>query len=351
MPHLEDEFSPSEVNDDATPHLDFEFINEMPPLSDYVLVPPVRVCKESYRVNQAGLTYHVFPQNGCWRILVKSNRLSKIKRFTPDFVARISHWNYLTPSETIAKNFMYNVFDHLSQIANLQLGQSYLHASSFERQGRGVAIVAWTGIGKSTSMLKLVMEDGWRYLSDDLSVIDDSGTLWRLPKRMQIYGYNVAGQRHLYKALMHRRSLIDRASWKGKLWLNGPDGVRRRVGAEEFFGPTRVASKAKLTRVFFIERWDVNDLIWRPIGLDELARRAALIIVKEIEPFGMLSAAMHATGYHPLLQTPDDIFRRTFEVLTNAFRGVKAELLMIPLRTGPDALAEYLRERLNREDA
>ena len=347
--HLKDEFSPVEVNGDATPHLDFEFTDEMPPLRDYVHVPPLMICKESYRANLSGLTYHVFPQNDCWRILIKSNRLSKIKRFTPDFLARIRNWNYLTPSENIAKNFMYNVFDYLSQIAHLQLGQSYLHASSFERQGRGVAIVAWTGIGKSTSMLKLVMEDGWRYLGDDLSVIDDSGTLWRSPKKMQIYAYNVADQSHLYRALMARRSLIDRVSWTGKLWWNGPEGVRRRVSAEEFFGPTMVASRAKLTKVFFIERWDINDFISRPIGFEELARRAAVAIVEELEPFGRLSAAMHSSGYHTFLQTEEGAFRDIFELLKKAFRRVKAELLMVPITAGPDRLADYLRGRLNRE--
>lgn len=346
VPYLEHEFSPIMVNSEDPPHLDFKFTDELPPLHDYVHVPPLMVSKESYRANHSGLTYDVYSHNGCMQILIKSNRLSKRIRNTPHLLSRVGHWNYLTPSENIGKNFMYDVFDYLSQLSHLQLGQSYFHASSFERQGRGIAIAAWGGIGKTTCMLKLVQEDGWRYLSDDLSVIDDSGTLWRSPKKMQIYAYNVANQIHLYKALMSGRSLIDRASWSWRLWRKGQQGVRRRVSAEEFFGPTMVASEAKLSEIFFIERWDSDDFMWRPIAFEELARRGAFTILKEIEPFGQLSAAMHTSSYNTFLQTQHGIFLETFELLKNAFKRVRAELLLVPVGAGPDSLADYLRGRL-----
>src|SRR5690606_22968318 len=94
-------------------------------------------------------------------------------------------------------------------------GQTYVHASGFEKKGLGVAVFAHGGIGKTTSMLKMVREDGWKFLSDDLAVIDAQGVMWRSPKRMQIYAYNLLGQRPLQKDLFRGRSLADRMSW----WL------------------------------------------------------------------------------------------------------------------------------------
>src|SRR4029078_8606315 len=98
-------------------------------------------------------------------------------------------WNFLLPTEQLAKNFMSDVFDYLTQIKKLEVGQSSIHASSFTKDDRTVVVAAWGGIGKTTSMLKLVAEDNWNFLSDDLGIIDETGFIYRSPKKMQIYAY------------------------------------------------------------------------------------------------------------------------------------------------------------------
>src|SRR5690606_6917130 len=147
--------------------------------------------------------------------------------------------------------------------------------SSFERDGRAVAAVAWGGVGKTTALLKLVGEAGWKFLSDDLGLVDDAGMIWRTPKRMQVYGYNLRGQPASYRALMAGRNPIDRAAWHIRERTAGPKRVRRRVSAEELFGSERVGTRAKLTDVLFMERADVPRLAATPMTGDELARRAA----------------------------------------------------------------------------
>ena len=348
LPYIREELESVEVDYATNSHLDFEFVDELPPLKGYLHIPPLIVCKDFYRVTFKGLVYQASREKDSIRVLIKSVPLTWKQKVTPDWWMRAKNWNYLTPSEVRAKNFMYSVFDYLSQVAQLPLGQSYLHASSFERDGRGVALIAWEGIGKTTAMLKLVTEDGWRFLSDDLGVIDDSGSLWRTPKRLQISAYNLVGQSHISRAILDKMSLLERASWKWKLWKKGIKGVRRRISAEQIFGSSLVGKVAELTDAFFMERVDIDNFCCRPITSEELARRAATVILSEIRPFGELSNAMYSGGFHPVLPTQAHLYELTFDVLKKAFSQVEPHLLSIPLMAGPDELSDYLRSQLSR---
>jgi hypothetical protein len=260
--------------------------------------------------------------------------------FSPYYRAR--DWTFLSGEEIRAKNFMYGVFDYLTQVAQLDLGQSYFHASSVEREGEGTAIVAWGGIGKTSAALKLITEHGFRFLSDDLGLVDDAGTLWRTPKRLQVYAYNVAGEERLRSMLLDGRSALDRAAWAWKLRRRGPKGVRRRVSAEQLFGAASVADRAALRRVFCLERGDAREFDAREISADELARRAAEVAMQEIEPFGLVSRALHSGHLAPLLPTQDEVSAGTRAVLRRAFEGIPILNVRIPAGASPAALATYL---------
>ncbi len=350
LPYIREELKSVEVDYATNSHLDFEFVDELPPLEGYLHIPPLMVCKDLYRVTLNGLVYQTSQKKDSIRVLIKSVPLTWKQKVTPDWLMRANNRDYLTPSEVIAKNFMYNVFDYLSQVAQLSLGQSYLHASSFERDGLGVALMAWRGIGKTTAMLKLVTEDGWRFLSDDLALIDDSGSLWRTPKRLQIYPYNLVGQSHISSSVLDKKSLLDHAFWKWKLWKKGIKGVPRRIriSAEQIFGSSLVGKVAALTDAFFIERVDIDNFCSRSITSEELARRAATTILQEIEPFGKLSNAMYSGGFHPVLPTQAHLYELTFDILKKAFSKVEPHLLSIPLMAGPDEFSDYLRSQLSR---
>jgi hypothetical protein len=237
---------------------------------------------------------------------------------------------------------MYGVFDHITQIAQIPLGQSYIHASSFERDGEGVALLAWGGIGKTSAALKLITEHGWRFLSDDLGLVDDEGILWRTPKRLQVYAYNLAGQERLREMLMAGRSAMDRAAWSWWLHRHGPSGVRRRVSAEALFGTDRIAHSAPLRRLFYLWRGDVPRFTTEPLSASDAARRATEVVMQEIEPFGYFSRAMHGGAAADVLPMEEEVRGTTRAVLLRAFREVPASTVLIPNAATPDELTAYL---------
>jgi len=340
---LQQELKPNKIENPEKIDIEFIFSNNLDVLKNYSVYSPIFVNQSSYQAKHSGFEYQVSEKDEKIIVKIKPNKLRIRSRIKP----KLLDWNYLSTTEKLAKNFMYDIFDYLTQICNLRKKQSYIHASSFEKNGRGVAIVAWGGIGKTTSLLKFIIEDGWRFLSDDLSIIDDDGILYRSPKKMQIYGYNLINQSLIKKKLFSNRTITDLIAWYLYYLKRGPKGVRRRISAEELFGVDRVSSCAQLTNLIFIERTSTKNFSAHSITNIELARRASNTILKEMKPFCDIVQAMYSSEYSPVLPTESMLFEDTFKILSSAFSKVNPLLIKIPLDAGPNELANFLRKYIN----
>lgn len=257
------------------------------------------------------------------------------------YLARMRDWNFLSDTQIVAKNFMYSLFDWTSQLAQLDHGQSYLHASTMARGDKGLAIMGWGGVGKTTAALKLVLEQDWKFLSDDLGLIDRAGMMHPTPKRMQIYGYNLVGQPAIARALMRRRSLGDRASWAWRMRRYGGKRVRRRIAAPTMFGSENIGSPAPLTDLVFLQRSDGAERKILEIDPRTTAQRMASIVMAEIDPYTNLVREAEATDCHAL-PPPHLIQARIAEILEQAFSTANCHQIHVERGCGPDDLVDRI---------
>ena len=349
----------------SEPRIAFDFVAALPPLVGHSVTRPVYAMQDAFRVSLGNLKYDVslLAQGGNGRApshaVLARPTAGGAAAFPPIYVAlRPSNHSrgdrysvalqrgrdpgFLSTEEKNARCFMYDVFDYLSQLAQLQLGQSYVHASTVERYGEGTALVAWSGVGKTSALVKLITEHGFRYLSDDVALVDDAGTVWRTPKLIQLKAFNVEGDDRLRSMLFRGRSALDRFSWTQRVWRHGVEGARRRVAAEELFGAESVARSAPLKRVYCLERVDIADFDVSEITTAELCRRAAGVVLDVMAPFTFLSQAIHSGHHTPILPTHVQVLEQTSAVLARALRGVPVLNVRIPLAASPSALATYL---------
>ena len=61
-----------------------------------------------------------------------------------------------------------------------------VHSSCISKDGEGYLICAWHGTGKTMVTLKLVNEMGLNFLSDDMTIISDSGRAYCFPKDVKL---------------------------------------------------------------------------------------------------------------------------------------------------------------------
>lgn len=267
-------------------------------------------------------------------------------------VLQFLDWNYLSAPQVLAKSFMYSCFNLITGILHAKRGAAcYLHASSFEKSGFGVALAACGGVGKTTSMLRLVVRNGWRYLSDDVALIDSAGNLIRTPLRIQVYGYNVAGEAELSRRLLRSRRLLDRISWHVRLLRKGPNRTRRRVSAEDLFGPASVSSIAPCRVVVFMERANIKDASITGLPKSDLIDRMACIMPSEIGGLNELSEGLRLVGCNLEGFNRDEYQRAYKEVLNSALASCSVFLLKIPRRYSPAELSNYIKDFLKGEHA
>ncbi len=340
-----EEFASVRTSEPVKPRLTATFCDELRPLRYYSTAKPVTVTVDRYQVDAEAFSYQVERQGDGSLHLTVAPGVSAPgpSRFLPPRVRRFLDWTYHTDNSRSAKHFVYEMFDYLSQIAQLQVDQTYLHASAVGHGSTATIFAAWGGIGKTSAMLQLVKRYGCQFLADDLAVIHRDGMVYRHPKRMQIYAYNLIGMPQLDRALHDGRSSLDKLSWRFHLRLRGTAKVRRRVAAEGLFDAEEIGSQAKVERVLWLTRTDSRSSTMRDLSLDEFVHRAAWTLVDELNPFAKISAAVQATG-SDLLPTVEALVGDTSEVLAEGFANLPLQLVSLPEHTTPQELADYLVE-------
>jgi hypothetical protein len=344
---LAEEFSPirGEATDRA-PQLVFRQVAQLDQIEGASLFLPVVVGTDRFTYAAGKCRYLATKTTHGLDVAVAMAEPKGLRTLIPDNLQRAAHYNFMNFWERRVKSFVYNAFDYLAQSCQVDHDQTFMHASSLERNGKALALLAWGGIGKTTSMLKLVLEDGWRFLSDDLGVLDADGVVSRSPKKMQIYGYNLVNQPKVTAAMMQGRSFLDRWSWKMFKVIKGNKRIRRRLSAEQLFGADRIARTAQLGQAIFLERHRSSSFVVETITPDALARRCTAVLLREISPYDFVASAVQGAGNRSVLPSVGEMEERARGIMVKAFSRVPCQLIKIPLQAGPDDLVAHLRSLL-----
>jgi dolichol-phosphate mannosyltransferase len=105
--------------------------------------------------------------------------------FAIDFGPQIT----ITTSRALARSphVLYtNVVEALLRFVFVERGYMLLHAACMDVDGRGVMLSARTDTGKTGTVLKLLRTSQGTFLSDDMTIIDSSGTARSFPKPLTI---------------------------------------------------------------------------------------------------------------------------------------------------------------------
>ncbi len=81
------------------------------------------------------------------------------------------------PMLTRSPHVLYtNVIEALLRFVLVSRGYMLLHSACLDIDGRGVMLSALTDTGKTGTVLRLLREGGGRFLSDDMTILDASGS-------------------------------------------------------------------------------------------------------------------------------------------------------------------------------
>jgi hypothetical protein len=344
LPYVADELAAQPAADgQARATLAFHFGSERFEKRDWVRIGPVGVGADRLDVDEKRLAYQIPAVGLDMEIPVRSLLGSWSKPALRELV-RAPDQSFLNAPGRIAKNFFYNVFDQVVQIQQLPVGQSWVHSSAVTNGSRTIALMAWGGVGKTSSLLKILETGAWQYLSDDLALIDEDGVVYRTPQRMQVYAYNLEGQPALRDQLLGGRRPVDLLQWHARARLLGPKAVRRRVHPSELFGRDAVADQGVVTDAVFLRRTSSEQFRVHTTDAAQLADMCTNVLDHELSPLNTLAAAANSSGLGGVIPDSDELRATTRAVIKKGIDAAnpRCMILDVPPAAGPEELFSFL---------
>lgn len=230
-----------------------------------------------------------------------------------------------------------------------------VHAAMVDYRGAGVLLPAWGGVGKTSTVAKLVAIPGVRFMADDWGFLTSEGTLLSYAKPMFIKPHH----RPIYPALFQGARKPLAPGWltstvSGAATAVHPVIVRyprtaaftrrwspehRMVHPDEVFGSERLSSLARTRLTVFLERFDGTDARLEPRTQDWMAGRIVGNFHSELPLVSRrLIEALGATGLVPL----DEHFSAKTSLVASALGDVPCFLLRLPASWSADRTSDHV---------
>lgn len=231
----------------------------------------------------------------------------------------------------------------------VERGAAMVHAATFELQGRGVCMGAWGGVGKTSTVAKLMKLDDAALLGDDWAFLSDDGELLGYAKPMFIKPHHRPIYPHLFAA--KQKPLIPSAISKpfGRLttmvhpvatrYPRVARAARRfspeylQVTPQRAFPQARIAEKAKLDLLVFVERYDGTKTRLEERDQDWMATRLVGNFHIELSKGSRdVLDALAACGILPM----EELFARKHALVDSAIENKPCHLLRVPANMSAD---------------
>ena len=238
-------------------------------------------------------------------------------------------------------------------------GAAMIHAATFSFKGRGVALPAWGGTGKTSTMAKMMRLDGVDFMGDDWAFATREGTLLGYAKPMFIKPHHRAIYPHLFEG--RQKPLVPSSisapvakltTLVHPLVTQYPTLARisRRWSPEyltvrprEAFPSAVIAERAPLGLAMFVDRFDGTDCILEERDRDWMVSRLVGNFHSEVTRHSQeVLTAMAATGLIAL----ERFFGDKAEVLREALAGVPVYLLRVPRPWSADIASDRIVEHV-----
>lgn len=238
-------------------------------------------------------------------------------------------------------------------------GAAMIHATMADCDGRGLLMPAWGGVGKTSTMAKLMDDPRCNFMGDDWGFVNDTGTLLGYAKPMFIKPHHRPIYPHLFEG--SRKPLVPKRLSRplGRLtskvhpiltkYPRTARALRRwspehkMVTPDEAFPSKKVLTQSTLNLSVFVERHAGHECELESRSEDWMTDRLVGNFYSELPVHShAVLTALTATGLVPM-------HRRQAEksaLVHSALRGVPCYLLRVPAEWSADRASDEICERL-----
>ncbi len=234
-----------------------------------------------------------------------------------------------------------------------------MHALTIAYRGRGICMPAWGGVGKTSTMAKLLRLEGAAFMGDDWAFLTDEGELLGYEKPMFIKPHHRAIYPHLFEEKrkpMVPSKLSDPISRLTTIVHPVVTQYPRLAGLARHWSPEHMmvrprdafpdasfAARAPIAVAVFVERVNASRTVLQEKSKEWMVSRIVGNFHAELPRLSReLITAMGASGLVPI----DRAFAEKRAVISQGLGDVPSYLLQVPKTLPPDAASDIIVERL-----
>ena len=240
-------------------------------------------------------------------------------------------------------------------------GAAMMHAAYVDYQGHGVCMPAWGGVGKTSTVAKLLKIDDVGFMGDDWGFLTDDGRMLGYAKPMFIKPHHQPIYPHLFAD--KRKPLVPSRLSKPIARLTtvvhplvtqypGVAGVVRKWSPEhmmhtpqEAFPGARISTNVPLDILMFVERFNASHVSLQETEESWMVSRLIGNFHTEMSLHSReVVVAMGATGLVPI----ENFFNDKREVFQRAVAGKPTYLLRVPVSFPADQASDVIVEHLHK---
>lgn len=184
------------------------------------------------------------------------------------------------------------------QLLLLELNCTLIHAAALEKNSEVVLLPSWGGVGKTATVLRMVKEDGWRLLGDDLVILKENEILPFL-KPFVIYPYHKSLFPEIFEEKKGRvitnlkiNSLMSKTIPTVKKVMRPIPGLlafarkhnpqSMRVSPMKIFNENELSDGGKIERVVWLERIIGENVTNNKATIDLIASKTVSVSMMEL---------------------------------------------------------------------
>jgi hypothetical protein len=240
-------------------------------------------------------------------------------------------------------------------------GAAMMHAAYVDYQGHGVCMPAWGGVGKTSTVAKLLkiddvgfMGDDWGFLTDDGRMLGYAKPMFIKPHHRPIYPHLFAEKRKPLVPSRLSRPIARLTTVVHPLVTQYPRiaGVTRKWSPEHMmctpqqaFPDARISTNVPLDILMFVERFNASHVSLQETEESWMVSRLIGNFHTEMSLHSReVVVAMGATGLVPI----ETFFNDKREVFERAVAGKPTYLLRVPASFPADQASDVIVEHLQK---
>lgn len=237
----------------------------------------------------------------------------------------------------------YEVFWYIFAVILMRQDKIFVHSSMIERNGNALVLAGTGGCGKTSTLLKLMEQKGYKYLGEDFGVLGCDGIAYYTPKKMAIYQSDAKyGNPDVMKAL-NELPVRERLQWKFLIALG--KNPRYRFTPQQLFGDSRIERQGEIRTIVYMSRVSGKNVFRASADQSELCTKIRHATFRELKELAEILNNIRAVGdksvrkFYPELSQIECQYEHLLKkILSNKTTG----MLNVPLKVSPDEIAENI---------